>query len=1154
MLAFILKACGLKDDSVTFQDLEDRDLDDLMDHIHEDAKEQNDYPLLIRVKGVRSFLSNFQAFWTHLASTEVLYDGVLLDFLMSWLSSLAVSKMRPLRHTATTALLAIGRSLVDLEAGELHDLQTVESFLEHERRKSQSSRVPHLESQQNELGGRIKTLEAALDQIYSEVLLRRSKDVMLEVRTVCVQALGMWAEKSPLKFMTETTLKTLAMMLFDKAAIVRQYTIDSFLRLFANEANVAQMKPLTQRYKLRILEMCHDVESKICVHALKLCGQLAKHCVLEIEDIDMLTTLCWAEVEEIRVAAFDFVLTAVLNERLPVSSDNGLKPGLDQGRRLSVEQALRSLLQFYLRYADGQIYRIDLLVECLWHKTDVVKDVSTMIEVMLSSSKSNSSEGEHAAVLGYMLLASLKTHRRKHTGSDASAGVLSSLPELLTTYRLEPSVLKCLLKLTQSLDLGCLYSQDLSHSFSGLLETLGEMIESQTDIPIIKRTGVALLRLMQDSHSGQKEAKDLVVSLMDDTLKDLKRVLGDYFRDEQHSQELALAVSLARFASLLGGKDFLDVLSEGSLDWHQSEILRDLRGLVQLHINDCLAESAVAQQALRAIYLVHLWDLTRLTAQVDLEGYLNRRQATLELMLLCTDKPTGCQVTKRLAFKLLCETLVLVSSQSLAHSPLYCELDDEVCATLEDYMLSVPLVAQVPLYFNPSKVFVKQGARGDVVKEDADDYSQRVCLMIGRLVSYCPALTMSQLASSYLAYYGSSSLHTVSLLTKQILNCFMSNNAKALGAFKEPKLFFGIMADALIKCYRGGADSDLALARELGRKISGTLATADMKPLVADRLRGFLQDCLRFAMEQPDHLGFFDVIGVFIQRNLLSPVENKALYEQVLGEVNRLEGLVSESGSTDNLLGPPKSFLAQLGKLVGLRVEMPPPEAETTPLKRVRPMSRSGSSNHKGKNSARSKDSKRSKESSKDLAEEISPVKSQDQLLPDVNGEETEEEEAAEGSFKEEAKVMKSASSQARSQPISERSADKSSVRPSSVRPAEGRENRGPNSRRRQNKAAAALRSKATRNRAADNPQTSHVIREEAKKNQKPLPQRNEVAAIRNKSKRPVSKDKVKAEVPSVQRGNSINSRKRRTREEFKDGDLEEPIGRAREAVKRRRK
>jgi hypothetical protein len=1180
MLAFILQACGLKKECVTLQDLEERDLEELMEQIHEEAKEQSDYPLVAKVKGVKSFYSNFQFFWVHLvtSSNEVLYDGVLLNFLLNWLGNLALSKMRPLRHTSTTALLAIGRSLVDLEAGERHDLETVVSFLENERRKEESTRVTHLESQFTELGNRIQTLEAALERIYAEIMLKRAKDVMLEVRSLCVQALGVWAEKAPEKYLNEKTLKCLAVMLFDKAAEVRQHTIDTLLRLFNHDELLEQIKPLAQECRLRLVEMCHDVDSKISISTLRLCGQLAKHCVLQPEHINILTALCWSEADDIRTAAFDFALSSVLNDKLPTDSSDEGNIGLDQGRRLSAEQALRSLLQFFIKYADGLNYRIELLVESLWQRTEVVKNVSTMVGVLLSSSKSNASEMEHAAVLARMLAASLKRHAQKQAGTDASTVVLCDLAELLTTYRLETPTLKRLLKLVKNLDLTCLYSKDLAFNFSCLLETLAELFLSQNDPSIIKSCGEALSWLVTETHLGQKEAKEMLLSLMDSIRKDMRSTLEAYFNDDtpsqlktpssQHSQLAHLAACLARFASLLAGRDFLDELREGTQEWHQSETLKDLRGLIRFYETDILTEPSVAQQALRCIYLCHLWDLNRVTTSADLEGYTNRRQAAIEGLLMCTDKPNGNTATRQQSFKLLCETLILVSGQALAHSPLYYELEDVVCATLEDYMLSVPLTSAPSLCFNPEKVFVKSGARGEVVREDADFYSQQVCLMIGRLVYCCPALTMSQLASSYLAYYGGSVLHTVSLLIKQVLNNFKTKNNQGAGAFKEPKLFFGIMTDALFKAYRGGSETDLDQAKELAKKIAVTLGSGAMKPAQAEKLRDFLLDCVKFAMEKPDNLPFFDVITIFVVRGFLSPIESKSLYDRVQADVNRLEALLNEAEKPDSLLTPAKVFLGQLGKQAGVRTEMPQTEDETTQAKEGKKPRIPGVPKRKDPDTPRSTGSKRNEPKVFIAKKSAVPQFSSDDIktdkkeeddpddLPPINGNGTT-------AHKPKGSKAKSIIAKKSAQTVVPPEAPTQVVKPKSIlKKSSGQENKKPDSGPHLRSAAAKKSGVAAGHvepmlayRADDSNGNLLVVEEEVKRRRKPPQRKKKVPDDLEKLFDQDEGDILVAEGDTlrVERVES-NDRKRKTRDNFQDGDLEEPGGQARHAVKRLKK
>jgi cohesin complex subunit SA-1/2 len=85
-------------------------MDELLDKIYQEAKDSDEYPIMSRSKQFRNFYMNFQFFWVHLVSNanDQLYDGILLNFAINWLASLSFSKLRPIRHTATSAVLAMG--------------------------------------------------------------------------------------------------------------------------------------------------------------------------------------------------------------------------------------------------------------------------------------------------------------------------------------------------------------------------------------------------------------------------------------------------------------------------------------------------------------------------------------------------------------------------------------------------------------------------------------------------------------------------------------------------------------------------------------------------------------------------------------------------------------------------------------------------------------------------------------------------------------------------------------------------------------------------------------------------------------------------------------------------------------------------------------
>jgi len=68
LLTFLLQSCGLSKNCITLEDLETREMDDLLEKIYGEAKESDEYPIMSRQKVFKSFYLNFQFFWVHLVS------------------------------------------------------------------------------------------------------------------------------------------------------------------------------------------------------------------------------------------------------------------------------------------------------------------------------------------------------------------------------------------------------------------------------------------------------------------------------------------------------------------------------------------------------------------------------------------------------------------------------------------------------------------------------------------------------------------------------------------------------------------------------------------------------------------------------------------------------------------------------------------------------------------------------------------------------------------------------------------------------------------------------------------------------------------------------------------------------------------------------
>ena len=102
-----------------------------------------------------------------------------------------------------------------------------------------------------------------------------------------------------------------------------------------------RLKQFTDKHMARLVEMCHDVENKCCALALKLCTILVKRGGMDESMVSVLCYLLWADSDDIRNAAGDFVTLAKFQDMLPKEGEGSGE--LDQGRSVDAEKVILSL-------------------------------------------------------------------------------------------------------------------------------------------------------------------------------------------------------------------------------------------------------------------------------------------------------------------------------------------------------------------------------------------------------------------------------------------------------------------------------------------------------------------------------------------------------------------------------------------------------------------------------------------------------------------------------------------------------------------------------------------------------------------------------------------------------------------------------------------
>ncbi|KAI9218819.1 hypothetical protein BC828DRAFT_416985 [Blastocladiella britannica] len=260
----IIEATGCTEivSEARFEDL--NGIADYVEELQSHHASATSYPLVARDRATKAAMAQFLGFFTTLVHTDddALYDGSLLDLLISWLASLASSPLRPFRHTATAAALTMATALCGaLARGDAH---------------------AH--------AAKVRDLHAA---IYDGLFVHRYRDTDPTIRAECLRALQAWIADAPDVFLDPAYLRYCGWMLNDPHPAVRTQALGTLGALYADPALVPGLRLFTERFKGRVLQMAAaDVDPGVQVAATTLAAAgIYPMAVYEPDDIDALCAI-----------------------------------------------------------------------------------------------------------------------------------------------------------------------------------------------------------------------------------------------------------------------------------------------------------------------------------------------------------------------------------------------------------------------------------------------------------------------------------------------------------------------------------------------------------------------------------------------------------------------------------------------------------------------------------------------------------------------------------------------------------------------------------------------------------------------------------------------------------------------------------------------
>uniref|UniRef100_A0A8C1JWK6 Stromal antigen 2a n=1 Tax=Cyprinus carpio TaxID=7962 RepID=A0A8C1JWK6_CYPCA len=574
-------------------------------------------------------------------------------------------------------------ALVNVALNLSINLDNTQRQYETERNKSigkrANERLELLLQKRKELQENQDEIENMMNAIFKGVFIHRYRDVIAEIRVVCIEEIGMWMKMYSEAFLNDSYLKYVGWTMYDKQGEVRLKCLTALQGLYYSRELNARLELFTSRFKDRIVSMTLDKEYDVAVQAVKLLT-LALHNdeVLTAEDCESVYHLVYSAHRPVAVAAGEFLYKKLFSHHGP--EDEG-RPR--RGRQCLNANLIRTTVLFFLESElhEHGAYLVDSLWDCA---SELLKDWESMISLLLDEpypGEEALTDAQEAALIEIMLCAvrqtcechppigrgpgkRVLTAKEKKTQLDDRTKITETfavaLPLLLAKYSVDPEKVTNLLQFPQYFDLEIYTTGRLEKHLDALLRQVRDVVEKHTEKDVLEACSMTFHALCNEDFTIYNRVDIVRSQILDEQVDKFHRLLEDILQEgEEPDEDDAYQVlsTLKRITAFHNAHD----LTKWDLFTSNYKLLNS--GLQ----NGDMPEQIVAH-ALQCTHYVILWHLAKVSegsASKD-DMVLLRRQVRAFCMMCQRYLNSISTVVKEQAFTILCDALLIFSYQIVA--------------------------------------------------------------------------------------------------------------------------------------------------------------------------------------------------------------------------------------------------------------------------------------------------------------------------------------------------------------------------------------------------------------------------------------------------------------------------------------------------------
>ncbi|KAG8586674.1 hypothetical protein GDO81_005448 [Engystomops pustulosus] len=721
--------------------------------------DNEDYPLIrpgIYWKKFRSNFCEFTAVLVQQCQYSVIYDGYLLNTVISLLLGLSDSCVRAFRHTSTLSAVKLLSALIRVILNLDINIDNSDRLFEVEKKRADLKRInPRLEQldkKRKKLQQRRHEIEDMMDALFKGTFLQRYRDVVSEIRALCIEEIGVWMKMYPHMYLNDSYLKHVGWMLHDKVQEVRLKSVTALQGLYEKKDLVSKMELFTLRFKDRIISMTLDKDHEVSVQAMRLLVHMLRNCedLFTTEDCETLYQFVYASYRPLAAAAGEFLYIRHLD---PMT---GTIPGQKNENSEHKIRQLKKVLDFFLesKLHDHVTYLVDSLWDC---SPGFLKDWQCMTSILLQddAEKRVDLSAIQENLLVELMLASVRQAVEGHppVGRGAAKKILSArekkvqqedrtritehfadtLPLMLEKFSTDHEKVINLLQILWYFDMDVYLEDPMEKHLEALLKQIKHIVISHTDQEVLEACSKTYSSLRSENHTRQNcqvslSKKELIRHLLDTYSQMLKDVQQEGEEPMTAEDLHPMSCTLKRLAAFHNAHN----LSQWDLYQKTSELL-----LFDMHRQHLPAELLLP--ALQCMYYAIVWQLLPVIENSHTQDEFNIFAARVkDFFQLCRKYLDHKNKSIReQAFLSLCDLLMLLHNRG-------CRLIYSIDSALESELLS----------FVRRHVFQAEEEKGkDAVVSETNEDMTLVILHRKRmlLAVYCKLISSSIVEMSAVA-------------------------------------------------------------------------------------------------------------------------------------------------------------------------------------------------------------------------------------------------------------------------------------------------------------------------------------------------------------------------------------------------------------------